>query len=354
MRRQQEHVAGVDGEVTGWRPRSVEHAQDHGSLQLVKELGQRVVMEVGAVVPAADDGDDQVRIQPDLLVGDRRLEFRSVLCDPLFEVEWQLQRWASFLCDEGSGSIVAQYLVRMESLSGKRALVTGASRGIGLAIAEAFAAEGAVVYMAARSTDDLDAAAAEITQDGGTAIAIELDVTDTASIADAFDTIGASGGLDIAVLNAGVSPAPARVESSTADQWRSTFDVNVFGVVDTARAAIPLLKVNGGKIIVVGSGTGYQNHPGLGAYGASKAAVASVARTLAVELRGDNIAVNELIPGPVETALNPTRPNPPIWRTQAPIGSSNLPMSPTWRCSWLAVRTTAPSGQTFSLMGRLL
>lgn len=249
-----------------------------------------------------------------------------------------------------------------DELEGQVAIVTGASRGIGRAVAEAYAADGAHVYCAARSTGDLDEVVSGITAHGGSATPIELDVTDDRSVAAAFERIaGAGGGLDIAFLNAGVSPPPARVADSTIDDWRSTFDVNLFGVVACATHAIPALREgDGGKIIVVGSGTGHQANKGLGAYASSKAAVASLVRTLALELRRDHIAVNELVPGPVATAMTglPTAEDDEASQPIVARGTDEWLKQPedvTDLALFLARQPNdGPSGQIFSLMGRLM
>lgn len=241
--------------------------------------------------------------------------------------------------------------------------MTGASRGIGAAIARSYASAGAHVFCAARSTEDLDDVVADIEAADGSATAVELDVVEPRSVADAFTVVaGAGRGLDIAVLNAGIAPPADEVGESDLDDWRRTFEVNVFGVVTCAQHAIPLLrKGDGGKIIVMGSGTGHQTNRSLGAYSASKAALASVVRTLALELRDDAIAVNELVPGPVATAMTGF----PAGRSSAggdgPIvarGTKEWLKEPEDVCDLALLLATmpnhGPSGQVFSLMGRLM
>jgi 3-oxoacyl-[acyl-carrier protein] reductase len=245
----------------------------------------------------------------------------------------------------------------MTDLVGQVAFVSGASRGIGRALAVGLATAGAQVVATARTKGDLDALADELSASAGGASTIELDVTQPAMVTAAFETIvHTHGRLDIAVLNAGVFPAPAKVADASQAGWTETFAVNLFGVVSCARAAIPLLRQgNGGKIIVIGSGTGHQANPGLGAYAASKAAVASLVQTLAVELREDHIAVNELIPGPVVTNLNPGAGQSGTSLTGAETEWIKQPDEVVDLALLLArFPNHGPTGQTFSLMGRPL
>lgn len=194
----------------------------------------------------------------------------------------------------------------MHRLAGKVAFVTGAGRGIGRAIAEAFAAEGAAVGCAARTRHELDDAVAAIGASGGRALAVECDVTDEAAVQRAVDaTCDEFGGLDIAIANAGVSgPRVATVDLATAD-FRAVVDINLFGFLHTAKAAVPALRRRGGgHIVLIGSGAGRRAYGvGYGPYCASKAAAALLMRNLALELRADSIAVNEIVPGPVLTRL---------------------------------------------------
>ena len=192
-------------------------------------------------------------------------------------------------------------------LAGKVALVTGGGRGIGRAIAIAFAGAGAAVCCAARTRSEVDSVAAEIEAGGGQALAVRTDVVDLASVEKAVDeTVGRFGGLDILVINAGVSPGRSEVAESDPASWGQTIAINLTGAYHCARAAIPYLKARGGgKIITIGSGMGHRGAPGSSAYSASKAGLWMLTRVLGQELRGDNISVNELIPGPVNTAMMP-------------------------------------------------
>ena len=195
----------------------------------------------------------------------------------------------------------------LSRLEGKVALVTGAGRGIGKAIALAYARHGAAVGCVARTGDDITGTAAEITRNGGKALAVPADVRELDAVERAFArTSEAFGGLDIVVINAGVNRAQSPLETSDPELWRETIETNLVGAYFCARAAVPHLKRRGaGKIITVGSGIGHRGVPGRSAYACSKAGLWMLTRVLAQELAPYNISVNELVPGPVDTSMNP-------------------------------------------------
>lgn len=192
-----------------------------------------------------------------------------------------------------------------QPLSDKVAVITGAGRGIGRAIALAYAAAGAAVICAARTTAQLEETVHTIRANGGQALAIPTDVTQPPAVEQLLAQSAAHfGGIDIVVINAGINPDRRTVEASDPAAWRLTLEVNLVGPYYCAKAALPYLKQRGaGKIILIGSGMGHRSGAGNSAYACSKAGLWMLTRVLAQEVWQDNISVNELIPGPVETSM---------------------------------------------------
>jgi NADP-dependent 3-hydroxy acid dehydrogenase YdfG len=186
--------------------------------------------------------------------------------------------------------------------SGTRAVVTGASRGIGRAVAHALAARGATVGLAARSTPDLERLAAELP---GTHHVLTCDVALRASIATAIeDFAAAAGGLDLLVANAGVAHYEPVGEQSLEHIEHMT-EVNWLGTVYTVKAALPLLLEQGrGHIVVMSSGAGLRGFPGAAAYSATKAAQRMFAEALRHELAGTGVSVTTVYPGEIRTSLH--------------------------------------------------
>ncbi len=194
----------------------------------------------------------------------------------------------------------------MTKLQGRRALVTGASRGIGAEIVRRLAADGAAVaFTYGRSAEEAEKLVAEVTAGGGTAVAIQADSADAEAVAKSVDDAAAQlGGLDILVNNAGVAVI-GDVESLSLEDFDRQLAINVRAVFVASQRAIPHLG-NGGRIINIGSiNADRVPGPGLASYAMTKAAVAGLTRGLARDLGPRGITVNNVQPGPVNTDMNP-------------------------------------------------
>jgi len=191
-------------------------------------------------------------------------------------------------------------------LTGKVAVVTGASGGLGAHFAKLLAANGAAVAVTARRVDKIQALADEINAGGGKALALALDVGDADAIGPALDAVQAQlGGLDILINNAGIGGEGLALDISVED-FDQTFAVNVRGTFFAAREAAKRMiaaKVEG-RIVNIASIASHTVLPGLSAYCGSKAAVAMLTKSLAREWARRGIAVNALAPGYIETAIN--------------------------------------------------
>ncbi|WP_167107132.1 3-oxoacyl-ACP reductase family protein [Mycobacterium sp. DL592] len=192
------------------------------------------------------------------------------------------------------------------SLTGRRALVTGGSRGIGAEIVRRLTADGAAVaFTYANSAAVAEKLVADVAGNGGKAVAIRADAADRSQIAAAVErSIAELGGLDVLVNNAGVAEIAA-IEDLTAEQFDTMVAINIGGVFWATRSAIPHLG-EGARIINIGSVNADRvPGPGLSVYAMTKGAVASFTRGLARELGPRGITVNNVQPGPVATDMNP-------------------------------------------------
>lgn len=191
-------------------------------------------------------------------------------------------------------------------LSGKVALITGGSRGIGLAIAEAYAAAGARVAVASRKQAAVDEAAESIRRGGGEALGVAVHTGDGATVAALVERVTDHfGGIDILVNNAATNPHFGPFLTAEDSHWDKILDVNVKGYFRVAKACIPAMRARGGgKIINVASVAGLEPQPLMGVYCVSKAAVLMMTEVLAAEVAADNIQVNAIAPGFVKTKFS--------------------------------------------------
>ena len=212
-------------------------------------------------------------------------------------------------------------------LTGRVAIVTGASRGIGQAIALAFAAAGAKVALCSRKQESLDKVAAEIQAQGGEAIAIAAHTGDTQAVhALVARTVERFGGVDILVNNAATNPHFGPLLTADEGQWQKILDVNVLGYFRVAQAVVPeMQKRRRGKIINMASVAGLRPMPGMGVYSVSKAAVLMLTQALAQELGSHNIQVNAIAPGVIKTRFSNV-----LWQTES-IAKGILAATPLGR-----------------------
>jgi NAD(P)-dependent dehydrogenase (short-subunit alcohol dehydrogenase family) len=187
----------------------------------------------------------------------------------------------------------------MSKLPEKVAVVTGGSSGIGLAITERFVSEGAHVFVTGRREAELEAVQRRL---GERVTAVRGDATNASDLDALYGRVrAAKGKVDVVVANAGRADAKVLADA-TPEHFDDLFDLNVRAVFFTVQKALPLL-ADGGSVVLVGSAMHAKGLPGQGVYSATKAAVRSLARTWAAELKERRIRVNSVSPGAVETPL---------------------------------------------------
>ncbi|MEZ4664991.1 MAG: glucose 1-dehydrogenase, partial [Caldilineaceae bacterium] len=191
-------------------------------------------------------------------------------------------------------------------LSHKVALITGASRGIGEAIAKTYAAAGATVILSSRKQEGLETVAAEIQAAGGRAIPIAAHTGDSRAVQALVEQVVQQvGGVDILVNNAATNPHFGPIMTSEESHWDKILDVNVKGYFRMVQACAPLMQARGGgKVINMASVAGRTPLAGMGIYCVSKAAVIMLTEVLAAELAADNIQVNAIAPGFIKTQFS--------------------------------------------------
>lgn len=204
-------------------------------------------------------------------------------------------------------------------LANRTAIVTGGTKGIGLAIARALVAAGVNVSISARHADEIEKVAAELNKFGsGRCVGFVCDVRDEAQVKALFaNTLSALGGLDILINNAGIGIF-APVESTSSDDFRAVIETNLCGVFYCCHQAIPLMKQRGGGYIVnLSSLAGANAHPNMAAYNASKFGLNGFTEALMQEVRHDNIKVSYIMPGSVNTEFGGDEPTPEkSWQLQ--------------------------------------
>lgn len=185
-------------------------------------------------------------------------------------------------------------------------LITGASRGIGKAIAEAYADAGAKVVLTSRTQETLDEVAAEIESNGGTALPVAAHVGEMDAIQELLATVAdAYGGVDVLINNAATNPHFGPMLTAEESHWDKTFDVNVKGYWRMIKACAPTMRQRGGgKVINIASVAGQQPMAGMGIYGVTKAGVLMLTEQLGAELASMNVQVNAIVPGFIKTKFS--------------------------------------------------
>ncbi len=198
------------------------------------------------------------------------------------------------------------------SLEGKVAMITGASRGIGQAIALRLAQAGAKVVVSSRKIENVQSVADEIESAGGESLAVQAHVGRTEDVtALVAQTIETFGRVDVVVNNAATNPHFGPLLTAEESQWDKIFDTNVKSVFRVCKAAVPHMEAQGGgKIVNLASTAGLRPAGGMGIYGVSKAAIVMLTQVLATELGHSNIQVNAIAPGVIKTRFSQM-----LWQT---------------------------------------
>ena len=227
-------------------------------------------------------------------------------------------------------------------MTGRVALITGGSRGIGLATARLLAAQGDHVVLAARSGSDLDAAVVGIGEAGGAASAWAGDVTDPDACRAMVDhALGVAGGIDVCVLSAGVGHWTPTVSMSD-EQWRQTMAVNADAAFYVTRAVLPsMIERGAGHLVFVASVLGRKGTPNMSAYAASKAAVAAFGESVAAEVKPLGIKVTVVSPGTTATGMRDHQINRP---QTADITDPELQLAPEDVADAIAWATSVSRG----------
>jgi 3-oxoacyl-[acyl-carrier protein] reductase len=242
----------------------------------------------------------------------------------------------------------------MLDLTGKVAFVTGASRGIGAAIARRLAAQGAMVLAAARGSN-AESNVAGIVQQGHKAEAVSLDVTDAASVEAAVkDALARHGRIDILVNNAGITRDQLMMRMKR-DDWDAVIATNLTAAYTCAQAVLrPMIRQRGGRIIAISSVVGQMGNAGQVNYAASKAGLIGMAKALAREVASRGITVNVVAPGMIDTDMTRALAGgtADTWAAQIPLGRLGTPEDVAHTVCFLASEEAAYiTGQVIAVNG---
>jgi len=243
----------------------------------------------------------------------------------------------------------------MTNTNEKVVWITGASSGIGKAMAFEWVRLGYKVALSARRKELLEAIALEIKNSGGEALVVPVDIMEEKSIENAVQTIITKWGrLDVAVANAGFGVFGS-IDKLTAKDWNRQLQGNVTGLALTIKYALPHLKLNQGRIGLVGSVGAYLPNPNIGAYGASKAAVHSIGLTLQVELLGTGVSCTTIHPGFVVSEIAKID-NEGVWHPERPDPRPANLMWPTDKAAKVMVKAiiTRKRNFIFTAHGRVI
>ncbi len=238
----------------------------------------------------------------------------------------------------------------MTNAKEKVAWITGASSGIGKAMAFEWARLGYKVALSSRRKELLDLVANEIRQSGGDALAIPCDIMEETAIQNAVQQITTNlGRLDVVVANAGFGVFGS-IENLSAKDWNRQLQGNVTGLALTVKHALPYLKKSNGRIGLVGSVGAYLPNPNLGAYGASKAAVHSIGLTLQVELMGTGVSCTTMHPGFVVSEIAKVD-NDGVWHPEQPDPRPANLMWPTDKAAKVMVKAILKRKRNYVFTG---
>ncbi|HET6949358.1 MAG TPA: SDR family NAD(P)-dependent oxidoreductase [Acidimicrobiales bacterium] len=222
------------------------------------------------------------------------------------------------------------------------AVVTGGASGIGLGVARSFVADGHHVAVLDRDQAGADQAAAELQAEGGTAVAVAVDVADRTSVAAAFARVRAElGPVEILVTSAGIESFDALLDI-TPDTWDRIIAVNLTGTFTCVQAAVPdMLAAGWGRIVTISSSSAQSGAPNMAHYAASKGGVLALTKSLAVELAGNGITVNTIPPSLVDTPMARQAeaagdfPGVDVVGRMVPVGRAGTPADIAAACSFL-------------------